>query len=138
MKFDILIEYYLSICNESDERSHTFSPDQQEFTSKFEKDIKGINGNPQLKKELKGFFEAWDSKQLTPRFEHKHTTKDVSLLSQLQNLNINATHIPLYVVEVRSRRPAIHLICTKIGNRVIWLRGFAGYDAYYNQLTQYR
>jgi len=136
MKFDLLVESYLSLYGES--LNQNFSPSNQVFTPKFEKDIKKLNGNPQVKAEIKEFFTKWDQRQLTPNFEMKFQSKDPNLKDSLRMMGMNVNHFPIYAVEVRSRRPSIHLLCTKIGDRVVWLRGFVNYDEYDVQLRRYR
>jgi len=138
MKFDLLVEHYLSLYLEADERSHTFSPVNQAFIPRFEKDVKRINGNPQLKSELKAFFNKWDSETFIPTFEMKFQSKNTQIKEALKDMGINDQSFPIYAVEVRTRRPAVKLLCTKIGERVIWLRAFLGYDEYMDQLTNCR
>ena len=133
MKFDVLVEHYLSLYTE--EENSAFTPSNQAFIHKFERDIKRINGNPQLKSEVKSFFNKWDSGELSPTFELKFQSKNTALKESLKEIGIDVNQFPLFVVEVRTRRPAVHLLCTKIADRVIWLRAFLGYDEYHDQLN---
>jgi hypothetical protein len=138
MKFDLLVEEYLSLYLESHEEKN-FSPENQVFLPRFEKDVKKVNGNPQIKTELKNFFNAWDSNQYVPKFEIKHQTKDISLAEPLKAIfGREIKQFPIYAVEIRKRRPSLHLLCTVIDNRLVWLRACLGYDNYEATLTSYR
>ena len=162
-KFDSIIDYYLleakknfkptfaeivsQARQEAEENvgSPKFVPGQfkaneveELMTSKFSKDIAEINKDSQSAQDMKQFFNSWRNGEYSPTFEKKFISQSISLKNLAREAGENVPHLTLYAVTVRERTPALRLLCTKIGKKLIWLRAFLGYDSYDTALTHYR